>query len=42
MVWAFNNSLKYIKGYGAFNSFLYLLKYISKLADELLFQKSVV
>lgn len=42
MVWAFNNSSKYIKGYGAFNHFLYFPKCISKLADELFLQKSVV
>lgn len=41
MVWAFSNSLKYNKDYGAFNSFLYFPKYISKLADEFFFQKSV-
>lgn len=39
---AFNNSLKYIEGYGALNFFLYFPKYISKSADELFFQKSVV
>lgn len=42
MFWAFNNILKYIKGYGAFNSFLYFPKYVSKLANELFFKKSVV